>query len=60
MNVSQEIKLGGRARLVLDANFVNLFDLKSKLDYYTVSPWRSGVTRPIGRSTAARGILRPR
>jgi hypothetical protein len=46
LNVSQEIKLGGRKRLVLNANVSNLFDLKTPLDYYTNSPWRTGVNPP--------------
>ena len=46
MNVSQEFRIGGRNRLVLAANFDNLFDLETPLDYYTYSPWRSGVNPP--------------
>jgi hypothetical protein len=46
LNVSQEFKVGGRKRLVLNANLSNLFDLKTPLDYSTYSPWRSGVNPP--------------
>jgi hypothetical protein len=46
MNVSQEFRIGGRNRLVLAANFDNLFDLETPLDYSSYNPWRSGVNPP--------------
>ena len=45
-NVSQEFKLGGRARLVLNMNVFNLFDQKTAIGYYTTSPWRDGINPP--------------
>jgi len=46
LNVSQEIKMGGRKRLILNANIINLFDLKTPIGFYTTNPWRSGINPP--------------
>ncbi len=46
LQVSQNFKLGGNRRIIVEADIINLLDSDTVTDYYSTSKYRDGVHPP--------------